>query len=42
VYTVQMKLITLNVWGGRWGRELEDFFTAYTGVDVFCLLEVHH
>ena len=36
-----MKLITLNTWGGRAGKDaLLAFFKAHADVDVFCLQEV--
>ncbi len=36
-----MKLITLNTWGGRAGREsLLNFFKNYADMDVFCLQEI--
>ena len=36
-----MKLISLNAWGGRAGREiLLDFFQRYKNVDIFCLQEI--
>lgn len=36
-----MKLITLNTWGGRSGREkVLDFFKKHKEVDVFCLQEI--
>ena len=39
-----MKLISLNIWGGRGGREdLLDFFEKYKkDIDFFCLQEVWH
>ncbi len=37
-----MKLITLNIWGGRQGDSLIDFFKKYSDVDVFLLQEVHN
>lgn len=42
-----MKLISLNTWGGRAGREeILEFFSAYSDVDIFCLQEMwdggHH
>ena len=36
-----MKLITLNVWGGRKGEELERFFNAHADTDIFCFQEVY-
>jgi len=36
-----MKLISLNTWGGRAGKEkLLNFFAAHKDVDVFCLQEI--
>jgi exonuclease III len=36
-----MKIITLNIWGGRAGKEnLLSFFEKYKDVDIFCLQEV--
>lgn len=36
-----MKLISLNTWGGRGGKEnLLDFFNRHKDVDVFCLQEI--
>lgn len=36
-----MKLISLNTWGGRAGKEkILDFFRKYKDTDVFCLQEV--
>ncbi|MBI2024029.1 endonuclease/exonuclease/phosphatase family protein [Candidatus Giovannonibacteria bacterium] len=36
-----MKLISLNTWGGRAGREkLLAFFSAHKDVDIFCLQEI--
>src|SRR3989338_6365232 len=36
-----MKLISLNTWGGRAGKEnLLAFFETYKDVDVFCLQEI--
>jgi exonuclease III len=36
-----MKLITLNTWGGRAGKELLlNFFKKYKDVDIFCLQEI--
>jgi endonuclease/exonuclease/phosphatase family metal-dependent hydrolase len=38
-----MKLLTLNVWGGRKEKQLADFFEKYKNkIDVFCLQEVNH
>ena len=41
-YTLQMKLITLNTWGGRVGDPFLDFFKKYNNVEVFLLQEVFH
>ncbi len=36
-----MKLITLNTWGGRAGKDkLLNFFAAYRDTDIFCLQEI--
>ncbi len=36
-----MKIITLNIWGGRAGKEnLLSFFAAHSDADIFCLQEV--
>ncbi len=36
-----MKIISLNIWGGRAGKDkVLDFFSAYQDVDIFCLQEV--
>ena len=36
-----MKLISLNTWGGRAGKEkLLEFFSRHKGVDIFCLQEI--
>src|ERR1700679_847625 len=37
-----MKIITLNIWGGRQSQDLLDFFKKYSDVDIFLLQEVHH
>lgn len=37
-----MKIITLNVWGGRVKKELIDFLEARKDTDVFCFQEVYH
>jgi hypothetical protein len=37
-----MKLISLNIWGGRIGDKLEDFFKRNNDVDIFLLQEVYH
>jgi endonuclease/exonuclease/phosphatase family metal-dependent hydrolase len=36
-----MKLITLNIWGGRIAEPLKDFFQQNSSVDIFCLQEVY-
>ncbi len=39
--TEDMKIITLNTWGGRAGKEgLLDFFKNHADTDVFCLQEI--
>jgi len=35
-----MKLITLNIWGGRVHDALAEFFTKHQDVDIFCFQEV--
>ena len=36
-----MKLISLNTWGGRAGKEkLLEFFKTHKDVDIFCLQEI--
>ncbi len=36
-----MKVITLNTWGGRAGKEkLLSFFNKYRDIDIFCLQEI--
>jgi len=36
-----MKIISLNTWGGRAGKEnLLDFFRKHKNIDIFCLQEV--
>ena len=38
-----MKLVTLNIWGGKLKRPLLEFFKKYSQeVDIFCLQEVFH
>lgn len=37
-----MKLITLNIWGGRVESKLPDFFEKNKNVDVWCFQEVFH
>lgn len=38
-----MKIVTLNLWGGRMTTEIRSFIFAYRGfVDVFCFQEVFH
>jgi endonuclease/exonuclease/phosphatase family metal-dependent hydrolase len=37
-----MKLITLNTWGGKIYKPLEDFIKKYQDVDIFCFQEVYH
>jgi exonuclease III len=36
-----MKLISLNIWGGRESKELLNFLAAHEEVDIFCLQEVY-
>jgi len=36
-----MKLITLNIWGGRLADTLPRFFEKYADTDVFCFQEVY-
>ncbi len=35
-----MKLVTLNIWGGRVGSRLPDFFAKYNDIDIWCFQEV--
>ncbi len=37
-----MKIISLNVWGGRIDKKLFSFLESRTDVDVFCFQEVYH
>lgn len=37
-----MKVVSLNLWGGRVHEPLMDFLRKYRDVDVFCLQEVYH
>ncbi len=37
-----MKLISLNLWGGRVREPLLEFFKSRVDTDVFCLQEVYH
>ncbi|MEN9649301.1 MAG: hypothetical protein RL094_268 [Candidatus Parcubacteria bacterium] len=37
-----MKVIFLNVYGGRFHENLLKFFAAHQDVDVICLQEVYH
>ncbi len=37
-----MKLITLNIWGGRIREPLLDFIRKHQEVDVFCFQEIYH
>ena len=37
-----MKIISLNIWGGRVGKKLLDFFERYSDADMFLLQEVFH
>jgi hypothetical protein len=36
-----MKIISLNTWGGRAGKQqLLEFFETYKDIDIFCLQEI--
>ncbi|WP_131794579.1 endonuclease/exonuclease/phosphatase family protein [Fluoribacter gormanii] len=37
-----MKLITLNLWGGRIRKPLLDFINIHRNVDIFCFQEVYY
>jgi endonuclease/exonuclease/phosphatase family metal-dependent hydrolase len=37
-----MKILTLNTWGGKIYKPLEEFIKKYQDVDVFCLQETYH
>ena len=37
-----MKLITLNLWGGRVNKEFEKFFGNHSHIDAWCFQEVFH
>lgn len=37
-----MKIVTLNVWGGRVMPSFQNFFDKYQDVDIFCFQEVYH
>lgn len=37
-----LKLITLNIWGGRIREPIIDFFNKNKDIDIFCLQEVYH
>lgn len=37
-----MKIITLNTWGGRIHKEMQDFLIKNQDVDVFCFQEIYH
>jgi len=37
-----VKTISLNIWGGRVGNKMLDFFKRYSDVDIFLLQEVFH
>jgi endonuclease/exonuclease/phosphatase family metal-dependent hydrolase len=39
---INMKLITLNIWGGRIKESLLEFIKNNSDVDIFCLQEVYH
>jgi endonuclease/exonuclease/phosphatase family metal-dependent hydrolase len=36
-----MKIISLNIWGGRVREEFAEFIQRYSDVDIFCLQEVY-
>jgi endonuclease/exonuclease/phosphatase family metal-dependent hydrolase len=36
-----MKLITLNLWGGKLSDKFPDFFEKYKDVDIFCFQEIY-
>ena len=36
-----MKIVSLNIWGGRLHNELMDFYAKHQDVDIFCLQEVY-
>lgn len=37
-----MKIISLNVWGGRIMKPLKDFLKKHADTDIFCFQEVYH
>ena len=37
-----MKLISLNIWGGRIHQPLRDFINRHKNVDIFCFQEIYH
>ena len=37
-----MKLVTLNIWGGRVKEKHGEFFDRYKDVDIWCFQEVHN
>jgi endonuclease/exonuclease/phosphatase family metal-dependent hydrolase len=37
-----VKVVTLNIWGGRVAGKLEGFFHGHGGTDIFCFQEVFH
>lgn len=37
-----MKIVTLNIYGGRLKKELLEFFVSHSDVDIFCLQEVYN
>lgn len=39
---INMKLITLNIWGGFVYQPLLEFIAAHKEIDIFCLQEVYH
>src|SRR5947207_384058 len=39
---MQMKLITLNIWGGHVRSPLLEFIKSHCSIDIFCFQEVYH
>lgn len=39
---MSLKLVTLNVWGGRVREPILEYFSKNKDVDIFCLQEVYH
>lgn len=37
-----MKLLSLNIWGGRIHKQLLEFLKKHEEVDIFCFQEVYH